>query len=136
MKKFDLIVVGGGLTGTAAAVSAAREGLSVLLIEQSGSLGGAISTNLVFPFMRYWTDMENAERKWLSAGIFTEMCRRANAYAPAQLPTDYSTEAFQFALDDMTGEAGVQVLFHGTLFGVKTSGRKVLDILCILQDIV
>lgn len=128
MKKFDLIVVGGGLTGTAAAVSAAREGLSVLLIEQSGSLGGAISTNLVFPFMRYWTDMENAERKWLSAGIFTEMCRRANAYAPAHLPTDYSTEAFQFALDDMTGEAGVQVLFHGTLFGVKTSGRKVLAV--------
>ena len=36
MKKYDLIVTGGGLTGVAAAVAAAREGLSVLLIEQSG----------------------------------------------------------------------------------------------------
>ncbi|MBE7042714.1 MAG: FAD-dependent oxidoreductase, partial [Ruminococcaceae bacterium] len=33
MKQYDLIVAGGGLTGVAAAVSAAREGLSVLLIE-------------------------------------------------------------------------------------------------------
>ena len=40
---YDLIVVGGGLTGVAAAVSAAREGTKVFLVEQSGMLGGAIS---------------------------------------------------------------------------------------------
>ena len=53
MKKYDLIVVGGGLTGVAAAVSAAREGLKVLLAERTGWLGGAMSNSLVFPFMRW-----------------------------------------------------------------------------------
>ena len=46
----------------AAAVSAAREGLKVLLIEQSGCLGGAMSNNLVYPFMRYWTEPAGQER--------------------------------------------------------------------------
>ena len=64
MKKYDLIVAGGGLSGVAAAVSASRRGLSVLLIEKSGSLGGAINNNIVYPFMRYWewTDDWKVER--------------------------------------------------------------------------
>lgn len=39
-KSYDLIVVGGGSGGWAAAWSAARQGISVLLVEASGSLGG------------------------------------------------------------------------------------------------
>lgn len=41
LKKYDLAVIGGGLSGVCAAVSAAREGLSVLLVEKTGVLGGA-----------------------------------------------------------------------------------------------
>ena len=52
MKKYDLLVAGGGLTGVAAAVAASREGLSVLLVEKEGCLGGAMSNCLVFPYMR------------------------------------------------------------------------------------
>lgn len=37
---FDLVVVGGGIAGTAAAVSAARQGLSVALIQDRPVLGG------------------------------------------------------------------------------------------------
>ena len=50
MKKYDLVVAGGGLAGVSAAISAARDGLSVLLVEKSGSLGGALSGGLVYPF--------------------------------------------------------------------------------------
>ena len=81
MEKFDLIVVGGGLTGVAAAVSAAREGLRVLLVEASGCLGGAMTVNMVYPFMRFWTkDPESGEVRDLSAGIFTEMNKRQEKY--------------------------------------------------------
>lgn len=38
--KFDLVVVGGGIAGTAAAVSAARQGLTVALIQDRPVLGG------------------------------------------------------------------------------------------------
>jgi glycerol-3-phosphate dehydrogenase len=50
MKKYDLIVVGGGLSGVGAAVAGARQGLSVMLIEKSNSLADALSGSLVFPF--------------------------------------------------------------------------------------
>ena len=40
LSKYDLVVCGGGPAGCAAALSARRAGLSVLLIEQTGQLGG------------------------------------------------------------------------------------------------
>ena len=39
--KFDVIVIGGGPGGTAAAMQLAANGKNVLLVEESGKLGGA-----------------------------------------------------------------------------------------------
>jgi len=128
MSTYDLIVAGGGLTGVAAAVSAAREGLKVLLIEQSGCLGGAMSNNLVYPFMKYWTKLDGEERKWLSDGIFTEMRQRLTQYVPQASATDFSPEYFKIVLDDMVAEAEVEVLYHATLFKVETDERKIKSV--------
>ena len=38
---YDVIVVGGGFSGAAAAIAAAREGVTVLLNEKANCLGGA-----------------------------------------------------------------------------------------------
>ena len=89
MKKYDLIVVGGGLSGVAASVCAAREGLKVLLIEKEGSLGGAMSNNLVYPFMRFTT---STPAKIVNAGIFEEMKRRHKKY---------DEESFESAFTDI-----------------------------------
>ena len=40
MKQVELIVIGGGPAGISAAVEAARNGLEVVLIDESRSLGG------------------------------------------------------------------------------------------------
>lgn len=77
LKKYDLIVAGGGMAGIAAAVSGARGGLSVLLIERTGCLGGAMSNSLVYPFMGYTT----MDGRVLSAGIFSEMLERKSGTA-------------------------------------------------------
>ena len=130
MEKFDLIVVGGGLTGVAAAVSAAREGLRVLLVEASGCLGGAMSVNLVYPFMRFWTkDPETQQIRALSAGIFREMNRRQADYIQPESNTRFSPESFQLVLDEMCVESGVQVLFHATLCGAEVEGRQIKTVL-------
>ena len=39
-KRYDVIVVGGGVAGVSAAVSAARNGASTLLVEKQINLGG------------------------------------------------------------------------------------------------
>lgn len=125
MKHYDLLVAGGGLTGVAAAVSAAREGLSVLLVEATGGLSGAMSVNLVYPFMRYWTkEPESGQIRRLSDGIFTEMRHRQEAYYPPVSNTKFSPDSFQLVLDDMCREAGVEVLFHATLCGANVEGRQ------------
>ncbi len=103
MKRYHLIVVGGGLTGVAAAVAGAREGLEVLLIERTGSLGGAMSNSLVYPFMQYWDkDPVSGKTRCLSAGIFTEMRRRQLEKA-AGSPTD----ALRGAPEGADASAGV-----------------------------
>ena len=47
MKQYDLIVVGGGVAGVSAALSSAREGLKVLLIEKNALLGGLATIGLI-----------------------------------------------------------------------------------------
>ena len=46
-KEYDIIVVGGGIAGVSAAVSAAREGAKALLIEKSINLGGLATSGLI-----------------------------------------------------------------------------------------
>ncbi len=124
--KYDMIVVGGGLTGVAAAVAAAREGLSVLLIERDGCLGGAMANGLVYPFMKYWLKQEDEqERIYLSRGLFSEMRARLAAYAPTENDQYFNTEYFKILLDDMVTEAGVSLLFHATVIDTVTEGRQV-----------
>ena len=135
MKKYDVAVVGGGFSGTMAACSAAREGLSVLLIEKSGTLGGAASLNYVLPFMGYRMKTKDG-RVMLNRGLFSEFLDRMSAYAEtdggengykvlAFDRTAYNEEFLKITLDDMTDYYGVDVLFHASLTDAHVIGDKV-----------
>ena len=116
---YDLIVAGGGVAGVAAAVSAAREGLQVLLVEQTGVAGGEMTNALVYPFMRYTLRKSG---RVLAAGLFAEMRRRWEAFG------EPSWEAYKFVFDDMLTEAGVEMLFHAQIFDAATDGRRITGI--------
>ncbi len=121
--KYDVIVLGGGFTGCAAAIAAAREGKSVLLLEASGFLGGAASNCLIFPFMKYSTELTNEDgtqrRHLLSRGIFGEIAAELNRRG------GFLDETLKVILDEMTVKAGVQVLFHATLCGVAKNSARI-----------
>ena len=123
MKHYDLIVAGGGLSGVAAAVSAAREGLKALLIEKGGCLGGAMSHALVYPFMKHAMFTPEGKLRLLSAGIFAEMCNRHKDMG-GTAGGAWQNEIFKIMLDDMVREAGVEVLFHSHVFGATVEGRR------------
>ena len=113
--KYDVIVVGGGFAGTAAAVSAAREGAKVLLLEKSGFLGGAAGNCYVNPFMGYTTKIDG-KTTLLSDGIFTEILDRLEKKG-GLMPNrvTFSEEVLKLVFDEMTEESGVDVLFHAYL---------------------
>lgn len=125
-KNYDVIVLGGGFTGCAAAIAAARQGVKVLLIEASGYLGGAASNCLIYPFMRYSTTVVGKDGSKsthvLSRGIFTELAdelrKRGNGKS-------FYDEDLKVILDEKTIEAGVEVLFHATLCGVTKNGNHI-----------
>ncbi|MCC6049452.1 MAG: FAD-dependent oxidoreductase, partial [Thermofilum sp.] len=66
--RYDVVVAGGGVAGVAAAVSAARAGASVCVIESGGSLGGTATQALVTPFMKWVSG-----GKPVVAGVFAEV---------------------------------------------------------------
>lgn len=130
MKTYDLIVVGGGFSGTAAAVAAARGGASVLLIERANCLGGAAAGCLVFPYMNYHTTL-NGERVALSRGLFTEINERLAAFNALDGAIDgcrFHDEYLKIVLADMAEEAGVDLLFHTVLSDCTVSEGRVESI--------
>ena len=125
MKKYDVIVVGGGLSGTAAAIAAAREGASALIIEKGNALGGAAVNALVNPFMPNKARI-NGENATIYRGIYetvlNKLCERGAVTGHNSRP--FLEEELKYILNEMVLEAGVDILFHASIFAVERSKEK------------
>lgn len=132
MEKYDIIVIGGGIAGSAAALSAAREGRKVLLIEQSNALGGTAAGSLVIPFMPYsYIDPQTKEKIPLSRGIFAEIleelrkCNSLYEYTDLEFDTSFHEEYLKLILNRMLTKAGVRLLFHSYLIDAETQNGHI-----------
>ena len=72
-KATEVLVVGGGPAGLAAAVCAARGGAKVMLAEATGCLGGTATSALVGPFM---TCYDSAGKNQIIKGFYDELMLR------------------------------------------------------------
>lgn len=126
MKRYDLVVVGGGFAGVASAISASRQGVSVLLIEKSNCLGGASTNSLVNPFMPTVTHIEG-ERVELNCGIFEEIKNELKK-RNAMLWDGFLEEELKLILNRMVLSSGVDILFHAQLTEVKAINDKIFSI--------
>ena len=130
----DVLVCGGGLAGTMAAVAAARQGAKVLLVERYGFLGGNATGGAVAQFNSWQT----AAGRRVVAGMASEVVDRLRRYGAAgehQVFTmstghrmdrvEYAPEVLKLVLDDMVGDAGVQPLLHANLLDVTRSGERI-----------
>lgn len=80
---YDLVVCGGGPAGCAAALAARRNGLSVLLLDNQGQLGGMGTSGLV----SHWLGgRKNDCKTWAAGGIFKMLATEAAAREIALLP--------------------------------------------------
>ncbi len=125
---YDLIVVGGGLSGCGAAISAARHGMRVLLIEKSGFLGGAAGNNYVNPFMPYHL-MKDGKRELISAGIFEEILtglKELDGFSDNE--ETFNEEILKLLLDRMTSKENIRVLFHSYLISASAENGTVKSV--------
>ena len=125
--RYDVIVIGGGFAGTAAAIAAARRGKNVLLIEKYNCLGGAAVFDLVNPFMPYSTKGENGETVVLSRGLFGEIVEglRNSGGLRADNQNCFNEEILKYVLMKKAIESGVNLLFQTYVTGVRRTGERI-----------
>lgn len=128
MKNYDIAVIGGGFSGCAAALAAARNGASVILIERINALGGAPATMFVNPFMRNATIIgEDTESTQLSQGIFKELVGELRARG-AMFGNSFNPEYLKLILNRKMREAGVDLLFNSYFVSASRTGGSITEI--------
>jgi hypothetical protein len=129
---WDIIVVGGGPSGVAAAIAAGRQGHKVALIEQLGSLGGLGTSGLVNVFMPFGDD-----RHTLMQGIGLELVKAMHerGFLPDTVTPDvweqglrravpFNGEGMKLLMDEWVEAAGVEIRFFTSLVdAVAEDGR-------------
>ena len=116
--QYDVVIVGGGTSGAVAALSALKEGLTTLIIEKNGCLGGMQTTGMVTPMMpnhmpnypRCALDMEiNAELAKFSA--YTEELKQGEKATCGS----FNPIFLQAVLDQLITKNRGNILFHTTV---------------------
>lgn len=130
---YDVIVVGGGVAGIAASLSAAREGKKVLLIESSFQLGGLATSGLISIYLPLddgeghqichgiceeliklsisCDDTKNIDEKWHNANLEE---RRNIRYETA-----YNPHLFALLAERLLKESGVELLYGANVYSAR-----------------
>ena len=117
---YDVIVVGGGVAGVAAALAARRNGAKTLMLEKSTISGGLATLGLVAIYL----PLCDGKGKQVSFGIAEELLKLSTKYGLSTIPkgwqegtgdvknryaTNFSPAAFAIAIDELLENEGVDV---------------------------
>ncbi len=120
----DVLVIGGGSAGTAAAIAASRAGAETYLVERYNHLGGLWTGGLVLPLLSTHGVDTRKTRRQVMFGIGGEMAQRLKDLgmtipnrgtrdtAGRMIDPVVDPEAAKYVLDDMIVNSGVKILFH------------------------
>lgn len=136
--EYDVIVAGGGVAGCAAALSAVREGKSVLLIEKTLTFGGLGTIGLI----NFFVPMCNGRGKAITKGMCAEFVELSKKYGWAFTteewkngePTEktnarymvrYSPNIFALALSEILYKEGVTILLDSVVSEAETERGEI-----------
>ncbi|MDQ3793210.1 MAG: FAD-dependent oxidoreductase, partial [Actinomycetota bacterium] len=134
---YDVLVIGGGVTGIAAATAAARTGAKTALVEIKPFVGGNATTGLCLH--NYITK----DDRQVVFGIAQEIVDRLidtggavghvpfHGFVSAVTPVD--GELFRILVTEMLAEAGVTVMYGVNVVGVEADAGHVKGVQCALK---
>ena len=146
-----VLVVGAGPAGFGAAVAAARNGASVLLIDRNAMPGGMATAGLVGPFMTCYDD-DGQEQ--IVKGIFDELCVRTEQAGGAIHPskvegmtpyssyyirshrhvTPFLSETLAVVMEEMLLQAGVRVMYQVQVCDALREGRRITGVVAARKE--
>lgn len=122
MNKYDVIIIGGGTAGCAAAYTAGKLGLKTLLIERKVHLGGTITSGLVVPAMKCGDNQINTE---FYSDLTAELNKLGGQATYQDNPGWFNPELTKMALDNLMLKANVEVFFDTHIQDVIVKDRKI-----------
>jgi len=129
----DVLVVGGGPAGLAAACAASRAGASTLLVEAGGCLGGTLTLVTLGGFCGIHAVIDDARLGRVVGGLSLELEDRLAACDAILAPrrhgrivgVPYDSVTLRRVADEMTAAHGVRVMLHTAAVSVMTGDRRV-----------
>jgi hypothetical protein len=134
---YDILVIGGGVTGVAAAAAAARTGAKTALVEIKPFVGGNATTGLCLH--NYITKNGRQVVFGLAQEIVDRLMELGGAvghipfqgFVSAVTPVD--GELFRRVATEILDEAGVTVLYGVNVIGVEADGGYVSGVQCAVK---
>lgn len=131
IEKYDVVVVGGGAAGVAAATGAVRRGARTLLVERYGFLGGEAANANVLSYCGFYThgDGRRLVVGGAGSGVLTELARLGFDVAPIRAPSGnwivmLDPEAIKYAFDRVAALDGLDCRLHCSLIRAhRSTGR-------------
>ena len=131
----DIVVLGGGSAGLAAAVAAARKGLQVILIERNAYLGGKATAAEVGTICGLYKFNKNENPECIVKGFareFAESLQKKSNTKPLHntdglhyLP--YNTDAFKNLSLDLLNKHNVSAYFNSVLKTLEVKNEKIVS---------
>ncbi|MBR4950147.1 MAG: FAD-dependent oxidoreductase [Clostridia bacterium] len=124
--KTEILVCGGGPSGIAAAVTAARQEKDVTIVDMNFSLGGAGTVGMVPAFMQF-SDGEN----FLADGIGREILNRLEKAGGTGgfRKNAINTEVLKRVYDDMVTEAEIKTILGVSIIGVEKDKNNISHVI-------
>ncbi len=144
VRKFDVVVAGGGTGGVMAAVAAARQGASTALIEVKGYPGGTATEGgtALHSFYNLWKAFPGVKKRQVVKGLPQELVDRlmrvggcsghaemTQGYTYDSVCTAIDTELYKLVAFEMLAEAGVHVFVNTLLTGAITEGGRIRGVI-------
>jgi len=144
IRKFDVIVTGGGTAGVVAAIAAARQGAKTALIEVKGYPGGTVTEGgtALHSFYNLWKAFPGVKKCQVVRGIpqqiIDQLLKVGGTSGHAEMSKGYNydsvctcvdTEMYKLVTFEMLVEAGVFVFVNTLVAGAIMDGSRIKGVI-------
>ncbi len=122
-KKFDLVVVGGGMAGVCCAITAARQGIKVAIIQDRSVLGGNASSEVRLWVLGATSHMGNNNRWSREGGVIDEILVENTFRNKEGNPVLFD----MVLVDKVLAEKNIELFLNTIVFDLEKSSDKTIS---------